>query len=38
MFFGSQAVRHCTYGRPGVAYIDMTGDMIVGKVAENSVR
>jgi len=33
-----QAVRQCTYGRPGVAYIDMPGDLIVGKVAETSVR
>ncbi|KAK7109673.1 hypothetical protein V1264_013673 [Littorina saxatilis] len=33
-----KAVRQCTYGRPGVSYIDMSGDMIVGKVAEKSVR
>jgi 2-hydroxyacyl-CoA lyase 1 len=33
-----KAVRKCTYGRPGVAYIDLPGDMIVGKARESSVR
>ncbi|KAL8622388.1 hypothetical protein ACOMHN_041716 [Nucella lapillus] len=33
-----KAVRQCTYGRPGTAYIDIPGDMIVAKVPESSVR
>ncbi|KAK7508561.1 hypothetical protein BaRGS_00000127 [Batillaria attramentaria] len=37
-FVVEKAVRQCIFGRPGVAYIDMSGDMIVGKVAEQSVR
>ena len=36
--FPLQAVRTSIYGRPGPCYIDMTGDMIVGKVNEEKVR
>uniref|UniRef100_A0A2C9KBF7 2-hydroxyacyl-CoA lyase n=1 Tax=Biomphalaria glabrata TaxID=6526 RepID=A0A2C9KBF7_BIOGL len=33
----SEAVRTCLYGRPGVSYIDMTGDLIGGQVEDNNV-
>jgi len=37
-YFVEKAVRTSTYGRPGACYIDMSGDMIVGKVPEDKVR
>jgi len=37
-YFVEKAYRTCTYGRPGACYIDMAGDMIVGKVSEEKVR
>lgn len=37
-YFVEKAVRTSTYGRPGAVYIDMSGDLIVGKVPEDKVR
>ncbi|XP_005089635.1 2-hydroxyacyl-CoA lyase 1 isoform X2 [Aplysia californica] len=37
-YFIEKAYRTSTYGRPGPCYIDMSGDMIMGKVQEEKVR
>lgn len=33
-----KAIKCCTYGRPGTAYIDIPGNMVVGEVSENNVN
>ncbi|PVD30148.1 hypothetical protein C0Q70_09410 [Pomacea canaliculata] len=37
-FYIEKAVRQSTFGRPGVSYIDLPGDMIAGRVPEKSLR
>lgn len=37
-FFVEKAIKSTIYGRPGVAYIDMPGDFIAKRVAENTVE
>ena len=37
-FYVEQAVKHSIYGRPGAAYLDLMGDVISGKVEEDSVK
>jgi len=37
-YFVEKAVRTSVYGRPGPCYIDLSGDMIVGKMPEEKVR
>ncbi|XP_055871130.1 2-hydroxyacyl-CoA lyase 1-like [Biomphalaria glabrata] len=36
-YYVEKAVRTSLYGRPGVSYIDMTGDLIGGQVEDNNV-
>jgi 2-hydroxyacyl-CoA lyase 1 len=36
-FYIEQAVRFSIYGRPGASYLDLPGDIITGKVEEDSV-
>ena len=37
-FFVEQAVRQTIYGRPGAAYLDLSGDIITGTVAEEDLH
>jgi 2-hydroxyacyl-CoA lyase 1 len=37
-FYIEQAVRNSIYGRPGAVYLDLTGDVISGRVEEESVK
>lgn len=37
-FFIEQAVRTSMYGRPGAVYLDLTGDVISGRVEEENVK
>ncbi|KAH9488516.1 2-hydroxyacyl-CoA lyase 1 [Bulinus truncatus] len=37
-FMCLKAVRTCLFGRPGVSYIDMPGDLIVGEVEASRIR
>jgi 2-hydroxyacyl-CoA lyase 1 len=37
-FFVEQAVRQTIYGRPGAAYLDLSGDIITGSVAEEDLH
>ncbi|XP_064648035.1 2-hydroxyacyl-CoA lyase 1-like isoform X2 [Lineus longissimus] len=36
-FYVEKAVRHSIYGRPGPTYLDLPGNMIVGKADESSI-